>query len=610
MRDNDLKPIPINNLLEESFFIPAYQRGYRWTKRQVIELLEDIGEFQKNNADSPRERFYCLQPLVVKQRGDEWEVVDGQQRLTTIRIIINCLKKQADALDKTPYRIHYETRPGSADFLDRLDENRSMDNIDFHHMYEAKTAIEDWFESKERGYKMVFLQTLLGSEDDGRNVKVIWYQINEEVDATTVFTRLNVGKIPLTNGELVKALFLKSGNFDDSEGGDRYLKQLKIAQEWDDIERTLQKDDFWYFLSNQHAEANRIELILKLIADQLSPKNRTIPRRDDYYVFLVFAHWLEEVNVGDIPREWGRIKRCFMTLNEWFCDPDLFHMVGFLVSRRTGVGDILKAFNGCSTKTEFRAWLKAQIFRHTFPGLGALSKFSGPEELKAEMSEFLDQLSYENNRDTVVSVLLLFNVATLFLGSRSSSRFQFDQFKIGSWDIEHIRSVSSDIPQSTSRQKGWLSDIVDYFKKKPLESTGQDKELRPEIGDMLEEAIQLLESEKFSSEKFEALFSSVHKLYAQDSNGEAENSIGNLALLDSTTNRSYKNAIFPIKRNRIISLDRDATFVPICTKNVFLKYYSDEVDSMLFWNTQDIECHKTAMTETLCDFFKEDKRIL
>jgi len=274
MRENNLKPIPINNLLEESFFIPAYQRGYRWTKRQVVELLDDIGEFQKNNTDSPRKRFYCLQPLVVKARGDEWEVVDGQQRLTTIRIIMTCLKTQAEALDKTPYRIHYETRPGSADFLDRLDEERSMGNIDFHHMYEAKAAIEEWFESKERGYKMVFLQTLLGSEDDGRNVKVIWYQINEEIDATTVFTRLNVGKIPLTNGELVKALFLKSGNFHESEGGDRYLKQLKIAQEWDDIERTLQKDDFWYFLSNDHAEANRIEFILKLIADQLSSKTR------------------------------------------------------------------------------------------------------------------------------------------------------------------------------------------------------------------------------------------------------------------------------------------------------------------------------------------------
>jgi hypothetical protein len=223
------------------------------------------------------------------------------------------------------------------------------------------------------------------------------------------------------------------------------------------------------------------------------------------------------------------------------------------------------------------------------------------------MSGFLDQLSYENKRDTVVSVLLLFNVATLFLNPRSNSRFQFDQFKIGSWDIEHIRSVSSDMPQATSRQKDWLSDIVEYFKKKPMESQGQDTEFRPEIANMLEEALQLLESKKFSSEQFERLFSSIHKLYAQNSDGEAENSIGNLALLDSSTNRSYKNAIFPIKRNRIIALDRDATFVPICTKNVFLKYYSDEVDSMLFWNTQDIECHKAAMTKTLCSFFKEDK---
>lgn len=144
----------------------------------------------------------------------------------------------------TPYQIAYETRPESAEFLDRLDQERSMDNIDFFHMYQAKIAIEDWFEAKGAGYKLLFLQTLLGGERDRLKVKAIWYQINEEVDATTVFTRLNVGKIPLTNGELVKALFLKSGNFKDTKDDDSYLKQLKIAQEWDDIERTLQKTIF------------------------------------------------------------------------------------------------------------------------------------------------------------------------------------------------------------------------------------------------------------------------------------------------------------------------------------------------------------------------------
>ena len=609
MIENNLEPVSISSLLNESFFIPAYQRGYRWTKRQVTELLEDISEFQKNNASSTGEPFYCLQPVVVKRRGDEWEVVDGQQRLTTIRIIITCLKTQAEAMDMTPYRIAYETRPESAEFLDRLDQKRSMDNIDFYHMYQAKIAIEDWFEAKGAGYKLLFLQTLLGGDHDRLKVKAIWYQINEEVDSTTVFTRLNVGKIPLTNGELVKALFLKSGNFQDRKGEDRYLSQLKIAQEWDDIERTLQKDDFWYFLSNKSSEANRIEFILKLIADQLASKIQTINPHDKYYVFLVFSHWLEEQESGNIHEEWARIKRCFMTLNEWFNDPNLFHMVGFLVSSKTQVSVILKAFNGCTTKTEFRDWLKATIFNVLFPDLEPLNQYTDPDHLESDISDFVGQLSYENNRQRVVSILLMFNVATLFLNPSSNARFQFDQFKTGTWDIEHIRSVTSDMPRASRQQKDWLSDIIEYFNKKPMETTGEGSELRPEVGGMLEEATQLLEGETSNSDHFEQLFLAIHNLYAQDSNGEAEHSIGNLTLLDSTTNRSYKNAIFPIKRNRIIALDRDATFVPICTKNVFLKYYSDEVDNMLFWNSRDIECHKSAMTATLRKFFKDDKGV-
>mgnify|MGYP003650911279 CR=1 FL=1 len=431
-------------------------------------------------------------------------------------------------------------------------------------MYKAKTAINDWFEAKGAGYKLLFLQTLLGGDHDRLKVKAIWYQINEEVDSTTVFTRLNVGKIPLTNGELVKALFLKSGNFQDRKGEDRYLSQLKIAQEWDDIERTLQKDDFWYFLSNKSSEANRIEFILKLIADQLASKTQTINPHDKYYVFLVFSHWLEEQESGDIHEEW---------------------------------------------KTEFRDWLKATIFNVLFPDLEPLNQYTDPDHLESDISDFVGQLSYENNRQRVVSILLMFNVATLFLNPSSNARFQFDQFKTGTWDIEHIRSVTSDMPRASRQQKDWLSDIIEYFNKKPMETTGEGSELRPEVGGMLEEATQLLEGETFNSDRFEQLFLAIHNLYAQDSNGEAEHSIGNLALLDSTTNRSYKNAIFPIKRNRIIALDRDATFVPICTKNVFLKYYSDEVDNMLFWNSRDIECHKSAMTATLRKFFKDDKGV-
>jgi Protein of unknown function DUF262 len=70
------------------YYIPAYQRGYRWSRTQVTQLLDDIREFTRRENPQPEE-FYCLQPLVLRPKDDgAYEVVDGQQRLTTLLLIL------------------------------------------------------------------------------------------------------------------------------------------------------------------------------------------------------------------------------------------------------------------------------------------------------------------------------------------------------------------------------------------------------------------------------------------------------------------------------------------------------------------------------------------
>jgi hypothetical protein len=597
--NNDLVLKPVSELLSDSFFIPAYQRGYRWTRRQVTELLDDISEFQKQSEESSKSAFYCLQPVVVKKRSDEWELVDGQQRLTTIYIILSYLKDIVALLGKERYRLRYETRPDSAAFLEDVDERRHQDNIDFFHMYEAKQAIHEWFEARDGTYKIKFLQTLLNDDEIGKNVKVIWYQINEDIDVTAVFTRLNLGKIPLTNAELVKALFLKSSNFKDSG---RYLGQLKIAQEWDEIERALQSDDFWFFISNERAEANRIEFVLNLVASQLSFEGQPIPKRDPSYVFLTFVRWLSQYD-EPIDRAWDRVKRCFMTLREWYEDRTLFHLVGFLVSRGMAVEEVMSVFQDCPTKREFHRALTIMVFKKVLPGRQTLCDYDSRTTLKESIEEYLAQLSYNSPNQQLVSVLLLFNVATLLANSETNARFQFDRFKKEFWDIEHIRSVASDIPQSKDRQKAWLDGVIQYVENEFEEGGAMIGSMADQLEEVLADAKDILAGDTFNSEEFERVFNRVLELYASDSNEEIDHSIGNLTLLDSSTNRSYQNAVFPIKRNRIIDLDKTATFVPVCTKNAFLKYYSDRVDNMIFWHSQDSENHQRAMAELLTTFF-------
>lgn len=273
---NKIELKSISELSEMKFFIPDYQRGYRWTKELVKDLLDDIDEFIKKNQGG----FYCIQPLVVKKniikseeyceklkklnhednnliviteklidKYSQWEVIDGQQRLTTILILLNYFSS-----DKTnKYEVEYQTRTKSKSFLSKIESKKKKENIDYYHIVKANQQIKAWFRY-EKVDKEKFLDTLL------KDVKFIWYEsVNE--DPIKVFTRLNIGKISLTNSELVKALFLNKSNFKTSDLQRIRLQQQEIASEWDKIEYRLQSDEFWLFL-NEKDMISRQELIL------------------------------------------------------------------------------------------------------------------------------------------------------------------------------------------------------------------------------------------------------------------------------------------------------------------------------------------------------------
>ena len=605
MNTNELMLKSINDLLNKKFYVPAYQRGYRWTKRQVTDLLNDLEEFERTADDT---QFYCLQPVVVKKYGDKWEIVDGQQRLTTIYIILTYLKDIISLLGKSRYEISYETRIDSTTFLENIDESRAEENIDFFHIVEAKKAVEEWFKDKGN-YRLNLIRTLLNEDDSGKNVKVIWYELGEHENATDVFTRLNMGKIPLVNAELVKALFLKSSNFEhnvNETDKDKSiivdLEQIKISQEWDSIEKSLQNNAFWYFLSKEDKKDNRIEFVLDLRATQLGSDHKIIAS-DKLKTFLQFSSWLEndDVNVID---EWLKIKKVFMVLEEWFNDRSLYHLIGYLIHQGHDIKDIFKTRDDSVSKSDFRTKLLNKIIQLMF------SNTKTPpqpfEELKNNIEALLSSLSYETTKqhNQIRGVLLLFNVVSLLNNPKSNARFQFEHYKLDKWDIEHIRSVASDMPKTQDTQKKWLEQVTAYISDGDV--IEQEKHLSDEQhteAQLIKEQATRLNRTSFKYSQFEELYQRVTQFYNPNSNDEVDNSIGNLTLLDSGTNRSYKNAIFPIKRKSIIELDKQATYVPLCTKNVFLKYYSKNVDKMLFWESKDSSDYQQAMIDTFIDFF-------
>lgn len=563
----------------QRFFIAAYQRGYRWSPLQVTQLLDDIREFTKRRNPQPEE-FYCLQPLVLKAfKEGSYEVVDGQQRLTTLLLVLRHFNERlAVKYQQQLYELAYETRQNLMDFLKSPSRSLQESNVDFFHLGQAIEVIEQWFAEKESEVEEIKSALLT-------KTKVIWFQLAEGDNSVDAFTRLNVGKIPLTNDELIRALFLRHSDADESEAQNL---QIQIAYEWDQLEKALQSDAFWYFLSNERGKTqNRIGFLFDLVA-----RAEGLPHEaahDAYRIFYAFSQKLKAQG-GSPAQEWRKIKQAFLTLEEWFEDRTLYHMVGFLVTEGMGINVIRELSVNC-TKSEFELRLRREIFTRVIGGQPP--EGMGVQAIGERVQERLEDIEYGPHRVKIKSVLLLFNLATLLQNSRSNLRFQFDSFKSEQWDIEHVRSVTSDKPERHSDRVIWLDHILGYF---------QSQKAKEVLCEEIKTFLKLRQPEALN-EVFDPLYDKVLAYFHEDTGEEADHRIANLALLDQHTNRSYKNAVFAVKRKRLLELDQAGIFVPLCTRNVFLKCYSTKVDSVMFWSDSDRDAYQTAIIETLMNFF-------
>lgn len=533
----------VNELLEYKFFVPAYQRGYRWTEKEVVELLDDISNFTPRPIDETDEKtWYCLQPLVLK-RSDQgtYEVIDGQQRLTTIYLILNYLNQDfVESKRDKLFQISYETRTSSSEFLkDLSDIKKEEENIDFHYMAAAYRKIGEWFTNKDSNFDTGDFRSKFKFHS-----KVIWYLSNEE-DPIVIFTRINIGKIPLTNSELIKALFLNSSNFINKEKEKVRLRQLEISTEWEYIEQSLQDDKFWYFITEKKATTNRIELLFDLLNDDPDGE-------DNYSTFRFFyKKFNDDGSQKNLEENWSKVKKLFQRFNEWFNERDLFHKIGYLVNLDAVNLNKLYKESEKKSKTDFRNSLDSYIRKNL-------------EKVK------ISELQY-SDRKNVKNILLLYNILTMLNSEKDSSYFPFDLFKKEKWDIEHIASVKERQPDTN--RFGWLHDAKAYI----------DKD-RPEADSLLERINKFKENDLNFGDLFEDMISHFNSdLHDEDD----VNDISNLTLLDSETNRGYKNSVFPIKRAIIIDRDKQGVFIPVCTKNVFLKYFSKYPPRISFWSEED-----------------------
>lgn len=590
----------INELRNYNFFIPSYQRGYRWTEQQVKDLLDDVNEFEPqelSSSESKEKTWYCLQPLVVKKIDEErkvecqldenewYEVIDGQQRLTTIFIILNCLSNEKLSL-------RYQTRPRSEEFLKNIKNKTNDSNIDFFYMTKAKDEINKW-----DGEKKTLVEKLKNS------CKVIWYETEE--NAYEVFKRLNSGKISLSNAELVKALLLKDDNFNGLNSDAQRLKQLEMAGEWDRMEQALHDNSFWYFINPEPEDARfnctRIDFLLEMVLrcekNDKSEFNYDIEnelKQNDYFIFSTYS---EHIVKEGWEKQWLNIQKFFRIMKSWYDNRQLYHYVGYLMNlkgkdKMTMLRDLLCEAD--KPKDEFLL----ELIKRCQQSLGIRD-----DNKEVDFSKW----EYNKNNEEIHNVLLLFNLATTQNQISEVSRYPFDRHFEATkkkWSLEHIHAQNE---KKANWDETQFKAIKDYLKNisvdgiEDLKKFLEGKNTSENIDDNTYKAIM----GAFMGKKVESQKDDMGNVTSVSSDFVKDDHLTNMALLQGDKNAAFNNKLYPEKRAKLAeyeNVETESLFVPICTRNVFFKHYSPNSTNPLLWDEQAGIKYVTAIVKVVASY--------
>lgn len=560
-----------------SFFVPAYQRGYRWGK-EATKLLDDISEI-----DEKREYRYCLQPIVVKKNENIFELIDGQQRLTTIFLILKVIKSYLPLVEPK-FCLSYEIRTRSEQYLNNISDDSSEDNIDFFFIKKAYLSIKDWFNKQSDP----MLAAINFYQKISEKVDVIWYEVDSQEDGNSLFQRLNIGKIPLTSSELVKAIFLSESSKNSIEN-----RQEEISLQWDNIEKELHNSSLWYFLTNNTKTTyqTRIDLILNLIS-------KTQDSNDKYATFFYFDNLRKTTELLEI---WRKIQHTFLILKDWYNNHDLYHRIGYLISVEYKLEDIYDLSIN-KTKKEFNKLLVDEI----------------KKSVKLNNKNY-GELSYDNQTDyrNISKLLLLFNIESTRLHGEESQWFPFDKYKSNKWSLEHIHAQQSEGMKTVAVWKEWLrrhqeslNEVGQIQVEAGRITANELDEIKTQITDMLSDSYP---TEGYG-EKFNEIREKVERVFSESMSVEYLHSISNLALLNTQDNAALNNSTFDVKRNLIVEMIKKGKFIPYCTQMVFLKYYTpSSANQVHFWGQTDRDSYVKAINDILKDYiepiviFKEEE---
>jgi hypothetical protein len=243
---------------DAKYLVPMYQRNYAWGKGEIDQLIQDVRDSQAKSLSQNKgtEHKYYIGTLVVYKRKDgAFEVIDGQQRFTTLSLIATCLKNgkaNAEGEDNTPFNcdmgwytktnIEFESRPKSSATFEAL-----FNNTYPLHMLNT----EEYSEGIVKGYRLIEEALSLLSEDQLASfsqylfdhVQIMRVEVPEDTDLNHYFEVMNSRGEQLEKHEIIKARLMAAlesiqNNEEDKASAIRVLN--KVWEACSNMERYVQ----------------------------------------------------------------------------------------------------------------------------------------------------------------------------------------------------------------------------------------------------------------------------------------------------------------------------------------------------------------------------------
>lgn len=626
------------------YYIGPYQRGYKWSSQneydQVPQLLKDVHKAWQassgadGGARGAEDGEYYLQYVTVLKMKDEaaYEVIDGQQRLTTLAIVFDRLHKCW--ADRHGGESGYEPIPsigqGRIEYSRDGDEPTSEGNALFDKIARFDTLMEKYRSEGKKAVAMDDSQDLyyitsavlcidrfleqMSDEDVKSYAKFFMHSVkiilNRESDFVTpeeVFVNLNDNKVPLTNTHLIKGLLLTRSVNAFSPLGEAYsyftvMEQRKVnGRVWDDIQNWVEQPDVsrYFFGQDEHGMEHLLELLMLTYgsgekgADDLSGGLR------------LFNRYNEVVQTDEDGQNWmSRLTHCYHKLRSWYEDTDVYNLMGFVLFHKKyknmlherlrillNSADKKKGKQPDGNPKRLLDMSDAEMMRY-FAGkaVDILPPLSEGNVGKGEDERNEKTIFYPDERLT--PLLLSLSVFPEGFEKRYERhcmgetakggelpmlpKFNFPEYDRNNWTYEHVRPQN---PKDELKLDDYVKDIV-------LKMCSDDEQ---------REKIEELISEKKGKISLEEHMPSLYS----DLTDEELNSMGNMALLSQSVNSAISNNPYLIKRHMIFKKSREGGFIPSHTMAVFTKAINTKDLSIHLtnWDSEDVKAHAEWMRE-------------